>query len=266
MRLENKVCVVTGATAGLGAAIARRFAAEGALLIIHGRDEERGQAIVEELADAPGGQPQLVIGDITTEEGNEALVERARDLYGRIDVLVLNAGVFGGFGRFWKHDVAEFNWLVDVNVKAPWLGARAAVPVMTDGGSIIVNTSVCAFVMYPDETLYSMSKAAATGLVKGMANDLGERGIRVNAIAPGPTTGGMARNFYDEYDDPQAQEKRFSDAMALGRLGDPAEIAASTLFLASDDSTFVTGHSLLVDGGTVTRSTDWSTATTAVKD
>jgi 3-oxoacyl-[acyl-carrier protein] reductase len=117
--------------------------------------------------------------------------------------------------------------------------------------------------MYPDETLYSMSKGAATTLVKGMANDLGDRGIRVNAIAPGPTTSGIARGFYDEYDDPEAQEKRFADAMALGRLGDEKEIAAATLFLASDDSTFVTGHSLLADGGTVTRSTDWSAATVA---
>jgi 3-oxoacyl-[acyl-carrier protein] reductase len=259
--LENKVCVITGATSGLGAAIARRFADEGALLILHGRDEERGREMVETLKAAPGGEPELVLGDIATEEANDALVERARERYGRIDVLVLNAGVFGGFGRFWKHSPEEFDWLVEVNVKAPWLGARAAVPLMGDGGSIIVNTSVCAFVMYPDETLYSMSKGAATTLVKGMANDLGDRGIRVNAIAPGPTTSGIARHFYDEYDDPGAQEKRFADAMALGRLGDEKEIAAATLFLASDDSTFVTGHSLLADGGTVTRSTDWSTAT-----
>lgn len=261
MRLNSKVCVITGATSGLGAAIARRFAAEGALLIIHGRDQERGRAMVKELSSSPGGEPELVLGDIATEETNNALAELARERYGRIDVLVLNAGVFGGFGRFWKHGVKDFDELVDVNVKAPWLGARAAVPLMGDGGSIIVNTSVCAFVMYPDETLYSMSKAAATGLVKGMANDLGDRGIRVNAIAPGPTTGGLAQRFYDEYDDPDAQQKRFSDAMALGRLGEPEEIAAATLFLASEDSAFVTGHSLLADGGTVTRSTDWSVAT-----
>lgn len=261
MRLENKVCVVTGATNGLGKAVARRFAEEGASLIIHGRDEERGNALIDELKAAPGGVPELVLGDIATEEANEAIVSRARDKYGRIDVLVLNAGVFGGFGRFWEHAPDEFDRLVAINVKAPWLGVRAAEPLLGRGASVIVNTSVSAFVMYPDETLYSMSKGAATTLVKGMANDLGARGIRVNAIAPGPTTAGMARAFYDEYTDPSAQERRFADAMALGRLGEDHEIAAATLFLASDDSAFVTGHSLLADGGTVTRSTDWSVAT-----
>ena len=197
MRLKDRVCVVTGATSGLGAAIARRFADEGALLIIHGRDEQRGRALVDELGKAPGGAPEWY-GDITAKETNDAIVERAREHHGRIDVLVLNAGVFGGFGRFWEHDASEFDRLVAINVKAPWLGVRAAEPLLGEGASVIVNTSVSAFVMYPDETLYSMNKGAATALMKGMANDLGGRGTASTRSLRPEATARMARVFYDE--------------------------------------------------------------------
>lgn len=259
MRLKDKVTVVTGGTSGLGAGMVRRFAAEGALLIVNGRDHNRGQAIVDEVRSA-GGTADLLIGDVAEEATSDAIVKFAGDKYGRIDVLALNAGVFGGFGRFWDCSPDEYDRLMDTNVKGVWMQAKAAVPLLSEGASIVLTSSVSAHVIYPDETLYSMSKGALTVLTMGMANDLGPRGIRVNAVCPGPTTSGMARWFYDQYEDSKLQEKRFADAMALGRLGTEEEIAAVALFLASDESSFVTGVNLLADGGTVTRSTDWSLA------
>jgi NAD(P)-dependent dehydrogenase (short-subunit alcohol dehydrogenase family) len=259
MRLKDKVTVVTGGTAGLGAAMVRRFAAEGALLIVGGRDKAKGEGVIKEVRDA-GGTADLVIGDVKEESTSDAIVALAREKYGRIDVLALNAGVFGGFGRFWDVSSEEYDRLMDTNVKGMWLQAKAAYPLLKEGSNIVITSAASAHIIYPDESLYSMSKGALTLLTMGMANDLGERGIRVNAVCPGPTTSGMARWFYDQYKDPKLQEKRFADAMALGRLGTEDEIAAVALFLASDEASFVTGVSLLADGGTVTRSTDWSLA------
>lgn len=252
-RLKGKVAVVTGATSGFGEAIARLFATEGAALVLGGRRSGAGEALSAELRSL-GADAQFVAGDVGNERDADALAACARGAHGRIDVLVLNAGIgYPGTGPFWEVPPQEFDLVFGTNVRGVWLCARAAAPLLGRGASVVVMASMSSFVVYPGETVYSASKGAVLQLARGMAGDLAPRGIRVNALCPGICDTPLTRWFIDTADDPTATEAEFAAFAPLERMGTADEIARATLFLATEDSSYCTGSSLLIDGGATIR-------------
>jgi NAD(P)-dependent dehydrogenase (short-subunit alcohol dehydrogenase family) len=249
MRLEGKVSVVTGATAGIGLGVAQRFAQEGAKLILNARRGELLEEVAAGLRDS-GAEVTAIAGDVADPATADALAAAARDKYGRVDVAVLNAGLMvPAVGNFWEVPPAEFDEIFNVNVRGVFLGARAVTPLMPSGSSIIVVGSAAAFVAAPTEAIYGASKAAVVQLAKGMAIDLVERGVRVNALCPGLTDTPTQRAMINEADDPIAMEAEFNAVAPMGRMGKPEEMAAAAVFLASDESSYTTGTTLVCDGG-----------------
>jgi NAD(P)-dependent dehydrogenase (short-subunit alcohol dehydrogenase family) len=248
-RLEGKIAVVTGATSGFGEAIARLFASEGAALVLGGRRADAGKRLVAELANV-GADARFVAGDVGDEATAEALAACARDTYGRVDAAVLNAGIGRpGLGPFWEVEPADFELVFRTNVRGVFLSARALVPLMERGGSIVVMASMSSFIVNEDETVYSASKGAVLQLGRGMAADLAPRGVRVNALCPGVCDTPMTRWWIDSQADRAAAEAEAHAFALLGRMGTAEEIARAALFLASDESSYCTGASLLADGG-----------------
>jgi NAD(P)-dependent dehydrogenase (short-subunit alcohol dehydrogenase family) len=253
MRLDDKVAVVTGATSGFGLAIARRFAAEGAALILNARDDPAGARLVDELSDT-GSVASFVAGDVGEPETGRAIAARAREAHGRIDALILNAGIGTiGIGPFWEIAIDDFDAIFRTNVRGVWLCARAAAPLLGRGASVVVMGSMSSFIVYPDETVYSASKGALVQLARGMAGDLAERGVRVNTLCPGICDTPLTRHFIDSAADPAEMERGFAAVAPLGRMGTAAEVAAAALYFASDESSYTTGASLIVDGGVTIR-------------
>jgi len=248
-RLNGKVAIVTGATGALGSAIARLFASEGALLILSGRKVDAGRALVAELRQSDT-QADFIAGDVGDESHAIALAARARDLYGRIDALVLNAGILvPGVGPFWSATVEDFETIYRTNVRGPWLAARAAVPLLSNGSSIVIMASISSFIVYKGEALYSATKGAVLQLARGMALDLAEKGVRVNALCPGFCDTPMNEWYIERAADPAAAKAEMHASAPLGRMGTPDEVARAALFLASDDSSYCTGSALVADGG-----------------
>jgi NAD(P)-dependent dehydrogenase (short-subunit alcohol dehydrogenase family) len=241
--LSNKVAVVTGGTSGIGRAIARRFAAEGATVFITGRRQEAIDAATAEL----GGDVIGVRADAASAADLEALYTSVRERAGRIDVLVANAGG-GSFAPLGEITEEQYHETFDSNVKGTLLTVQGALPLLVDGASVILMSSTTSALGGGSFSIYAASKAAIRNFARSWAVDLKERGIRVNAIAPGPTrTPGLLGLV------PEDQQQGLLDALTaevpLGRIGDPDEIAAAALFLASPEASFVTGIELFADGG-----------------
>jgi NAD(P)-dependent dehydrogenase (short-subunit alcohol dehydrogenase family) len=253
MRLADKVAVVTGATSGIGQVIAKRFATEGASLIVNGRNQQAGARLVDELRSA-GANADFVCGDVADEATADEIADTARARYGRIDTMMLNAGVVR-YGNFWELTPEEFDLTMGVNVRGPWLCARAAVPLLPDGASIVLMGSVSSFMIPPGESVYCVSKAAVVQLAKAIAGDLAHRGIRANALCPGAVGEvGMMQAAIAESDDGGAGVVEEVKAITpLDRMATPTEIANGALFLASSESSYMTGASLVLDGGILIR-------------
>jgi meso-butanediol dehydrogenase / (S,S)-butanediol dehydrogenase / diacetyl reductase len=253
MRLAGKVAVVTGATSGFGLAITRLFAAEGAALILNSRSADAGERLVTELRSA-GTDAHFVCGDVGNESTADEIAECARERHGRIDGMILNAGIgYPGVGPFWEVPVEDFDLVFQTNVRGVWLCARACVPLLPEGASIVVMASISSMIVVPGETVYSSSKGAVLQMTRGMAGDLAERGIRVNAVCPGICDTPLTRYFIDAEDDPEATESEFNRAAPIGRMGSAEEIAKAVLFLTCADSSYCTGSSLVADGGYLIR-------------
>jgi NAD(P)-dependent dehydrogenase (short-subunit alcohol dehydrogenase family) len=241
----EKVAIVTGATSGIGKATAILFAQRGAKVVVAGRRETEGQAVVAEI-EAAGGEAFFVATDVAIEADNEALVKAALDRYGRIDAAFLNSGVFR-FAPLTDQTADDLSNQIDVNVKGVYYGikhlAKAFGP---DGGAIVVNSSVVADIGMPNASAYSLTKGAVNSLTHAAAVELAGAKIRVNAVAPGPvwTEGTEAMAGARE-----AFEGMFVSQVPLARVGNPIDIAEAALFLASDASSFITGQVLSVDGG-----------------
>jgi NAD(P)-dependent dehydrogenase (short-subunit alcohol dehydrogenase family) len=248
MKLNGQTAVVTGATSGLGEAIALLFAQEGASVIAHGRNAKRGSALVERLT-AFGVDAQFVRGDVGEPNDAKALADMARSKFGKIDVLVLNAGIADlGTGPFWEVPIDEFDTLWRTNVRGMWLCARACTPLVRDGGSIVAMGSTNSTVVKQGYAAYAATKGAVLQLARGMAADLIPRSVRVNVVAPGNCLTPMNAPFWEG---PAGVESRAETerAIPLGRLGNAEEIAHAVLFFASGDSSYCTGASLAIDGG-----------------
>lgn len=242
MRLPGKTALVTGATAGIGQAIAHALAREGAHVVVTGRDEQRGQAVVEAIH-AAGSSATFVAADVTSKPAIDRLAREATEAVGPIDILVNNAGIYP-FGPTAQTDETTFDAVITTNVKGPFYLTAALAPQMTARGSgkIINLTTMAAYVGIPEMALYGASKAALALLTKSWAAEFGPSGVNVNAISPGPTrTPGTA-----EMDEGLEQLAR---ALPAGRAAEPWEIAEAAVYLASPEANFVHGITLHVDGG-----------------
>ena len=245
MRLSNKVAVVTGGGSGMGAAICRRFVEEGARVVIVDCRPDRGEPIARSFS----ASATFVEADVSRDSDAKKMIDTAVDRFGRLDVLVNNAGAPQPPTPITETSEADFDRLIAVNAKAIFLAARHAVPVMRrQGGGIIINTvSVAAIRPRPNLTAYNSSKGAALVMTKSLAIELAPDRIRVNAVCPGPADTPMLSTFVGG----DSPEKRaaFLSTIPLGRLCAPEDVANAMVYLASEEASFVTGAVLDVDGG-----------------
>jgi NAD(P)-dependent dehydrogenase (short-subunit alcohol dehydrogenase family) len=245
MRLGGKVAIVTGGGLGIGRAIARTFAREGASVVVADLNAEAGRETVDAIR-ADGGQACFVQTDVAQVEDSQRLVAAALESYGRLDVLVNSAGVYAR-GDVVTTSIETWNRLISVNLTGIFLCCKAAIPAIRQaGGGAIINLSSSVGWQYaaPGIAAYAASKFGVTGLTKAMACDHLRDKIRVNCICPGPTDTPLLRASR-----PPDAFQAFIQAQPIGRLGAPEEIAAAALFLASEEASFVTGVAFPVDGG-----------------
>jgi NAD(P)-dependent dehydrogenase (short-subunit alcohol dehydrogenase family) len=247
-KLAEKVAVITGATQGMGEGIALLFAQEGANLVLSGRDAERGQRILERVQ-ALGGRAEFVAGDIAHFETNQALVDRALERFGRLDVLVPNAGQLG-LGSVTDVSLETWHETIAVNLHAVFYLCRAGLPALraSQAGSIVVNGSIAAFRAFPNHPAYCAAKAGLVGLVRQIALDYGPE-VRANVMCPGPVDTPLIWDSARAFPDPEAAVQKAAERTLLKRLGTPLDVAKLALFLASSDSPWCTGAVFTIDGG-----------------
>jgi NAD(P)-dependent dehydrogenase (short-subunit alcohol dehydrogenase family) len=245
MDFDDKIVLVTGATSGIGDAVARRFAEAGATLVLSGRNAERGEALARDIG------AHFMAGDLTDPAFADRLVAETVDRHGRIDVLVNNAGIVY---RRTVADMSDEEWreTMAVNVHAVFFLCRAAIPIMRNqgGGAIVNMSSDAAFIGASAMPAYCASKAAVLQMTRAMALDHARENIRINAVCPDmvrtPMLAGEARQMGS---DPESYFAAGAEGIPMGRIGEPEEVADAVLYLASERSSFVTGAGLLVDGG-----------------
>ncbi len=247
-RLDGKVAIITGGASGIGAGTVRRFVEEGAKVLITDLDSDKGGALAAELGDAAA----FLQTDVSQEDQVAAMIAEATDRWGRLDCLYNNAGFGGALGPISATTVDDYDLTMDVLLKSVFLGMKHAAPVMTaqGSGSIISTASVAGIRVGFAPHLYSVAKCAVIHLTKTVALELGEHNIRVNAICPGFIATPLAAGRPDA-DESQIQQLRETGAASqvMGRVGEPRDIANMALFLASDESEWITGREFVVDGG-----------------
>ena len=243
-RLDGKVAVVTGGASGIGEASARLFAAEGARVLLADRDGSRGPWVAGEIGDAA----RFVQTDVRSSEDVQAMFQAAADAWGRIDVIYNNAGTGPPEGNVRDCPEKLYDLISDVNIKGVWLGLKYGIPHLeaAGGGSIIATASVAGLTGLSGIAAYCASKGAVIAMVRAAAGEWASSGIRINCICPGGIATGQGWRT-----DAQIEENRqeWSALHPVGRSGEAADIASAALFLASDESSFITGQQLVVDGG-----------------
>jgi NAD(P)-dependent dehydrogenase (short-subunit alcohol dehydrogenase family) len=249
MKLEGRVALVAGASRGIGEATVRLFAAEGARVVFCARREELGRAIERELR-GEGCEVTFVRADVADEEEVKLLVTTTVELYGGLDVLVTCAGIAPA-APIESTELADWEDVMRINVNSMFLLTKHAIPALrqSEHAAIITLGSTFGHVGAGGSAAYAVSKAAAINFAKSAALELAGDGIRVNALCPGGTATEFLQEWFDSTGDPAGTEQWLRDAHPIGRLGVPEDQARAALFHASDDSSFVTGHGLLVDGG-----------------
>ncbi len=244
-KLSGKIALITGGNSGLGLATAQRFIAEGAHVFITGRRQAELDAAVKEL----GPSATAIRGDVSSLPDLDRLFATVKKQKGRLDILFANAGV-GEFAPLGKITEEHFDKIFGVNVRGTLFTVQKALPLMPDGAAIIVNASIVSIKGFPAFGVYAATKAALRSFVRTWAVDLKDRKIRVNAVSPGTVVTPAYKNALG-MSDKQIEdfEARAAATTPLGRAGTPDEIARAVVFLASDDSSYITGIELFVDGG-----------------
>jgi NAD(P)-dependent dehydrogenase (short-subunit alcohol dehydrogenase family) len=246
MKLLGKVAIVTGGTSGIGKATAMLFAREGAKVVLVGRDETKGEAASDAITE-DGGQAIFVKADVSKSLDVKSMVERAVQKYGQIDILFNNAGI-NPVGT--SVDTPEEVWdsVMDINLKGVFLCSKYVIPHMLNrgGGSIINTGSINCFMAWENEVAYDASKGGVLMFTRATAMDFAKKRIRVNCICPGAIKTPLLQKIFD---DSPGLEESMKTKHPIGRLGSPEEVAKLALFLACDDSSFITGAAINVDGG-----------------
>lgn len=243
---SGKTAVVLGATAGIGRATALAFAAAGARVVISGLGTQEGRA-VEADARRAGAEALFIEADVTRAAEVRAVIEGAAGKFGRIHAAVNNAGIEGRFGPVQAAGEEDFDRIIGVNLKGVWHGLKYEIPhMLAHGGGAIVNTASSAGVTgIANIALYTASKHGVVGLTKAVALELARSGIRVNAVAPGPVDTGLLHRMVAGQIDVEA----IAASVPMGRISQPQEIAGAIVWLCSDAASYVTGHTLVIDGG-----------------
>jgi NAD(P)-dependent dehydrogenase (short-subunit alcohol dehydrogenase family) len=243
LRFDNKIVAITGGSEGIGLATAKAFAAEGARVYITGRRQEK----LDEAVAAIGHGAVGVQGDAASLADLDRLYARIQADHGRLDIVFANAGVTEAESRpLGEIDEAGFDHVFGVNVRGLLFTAQKALPLLSAGGSVILNGSVAGSKGFAGQSLYNASKAAVRSFARSWTNDLKDRGIRVNVVAPSGTETKLMRTWLD---DRPGVEEALTQMVPLGRLALPEEIADAVLFLASDQGRYIAGVELVLDGG-----------------
>jgi NAD(P)-dependent dehydrogenase (short-subunit alcohol dehydrogenase family) len=243
-KLEGEIALITGGNSGIGLATAERFVAEGAYVFITGRRQSELDAAVKQIGKNVTG----VQGDVSNLADLDRLYATVKQQKGRIDILFANAGI-AEFDPLGEISEAHFDKTFSVNVKGLLFTVQKALPLMPDGASIILNASIVASKGLPANSVYSATKAAVRSFARTWTTDLKDRRIRVNAVSPGAIDTPGLNDLVASTGAGEQRLKMLSNSVPLGRLGTPNEIAKAVVFLASDDSSYVTGIELFVDGG-----------------
>lgn len=248
-RLKDKIAIITGAASGIGRVAAELFMSEGACVVIADLNAQAGAAAAQSIQ-TKHGSALFVQTDMTIPEQVQALAHQSVKTYGRVDILFNNAAV-NHFGRVTDTTVQDWDRVMMVNVRSVFLGCKYVIPIMqSGGGGVIVNTaSSAALVGLKNLAAYTASKGAVLQLTKNLALDYAQDHIRVNALCPGVTATDMTLGVITSSPDPVAARARYDAGRPMGRMANPLEIAQAALFLACDESSFMTGSFLLVDGG-----------------
>ena len=249
-RLAGKVAVITGGAGGIGKAAGKLFVDEGADVLLVDLDEQALRDAVETLG---SNRASYCVADVTSKADNEAMIAVAEERYGGVDILLANAGIEGDVRPLVDYDEERFDQLMAVNVKGVFLGLKVAVPALIKrgGGSIVITSSVAGVGGTPGIGPYCASKHAVIGLMRSAAKEYAGNNIRVNTVNPSPVETRMMRSLEAGIspDNAEAIKARMESSIPLGRYGEPEEIARVMLFLASDESSWVTGSVQMADGG-----------------
>ena len=243
-KLDGKVALVTGGNSGIGFATAREFVDEGAYVFVTGRREKELEAAVKAI----GRNVTGVRADVSNSEDLDRLFSQIRSEKGKVDIVFANAGA-AKYAPLGQISEELYQSIFEVNVKGVLFTVQKALPLIPDGGSIILNASIVASKGLPANSIYSASKAAVRSFARTWTTDLKDRHIRVNVVSPGSTETEGLRELLGSSEVGRHRLKAISASVPLGRLGKPQEVARAVVFLASDDSSYVTGTELFVDGG-----------------
>ena len=244
VKLDGKIALITGGTSGIGLATAKQFVAEGAYVFITGRREAELASAVRDI----GRNVTGVQGDVASLNDLDRLFAQIKREKGHLDILFANAGIakYAPIGTITEE---FFDTIFDINVKGVLFTVQKALPLLSDGGSIILNASIVGSKGLPANSVYSATKAAVRSFARTLTTDLKARRIRVNAISPGVTDTPGLNQLLESSDTGKQRKQIISSAVPLARFGTPDEIAKAVMFLASDDSSYVAGTELFVDGG-----------------
>ncbi len=247
-KLENKVAIITGGAGSIGKSTAQLFLEQGAKVLLVDMNEDALKKTVEELG---GKNVKYAVADVTKSEDVQRYVNDAVKSFGKIDVFFNNAGIEGVVKPIADYPEDMFDKVIAVNVKGAWLGVKYVLPQMNDGGSIINTSSVAGINGSPNVSAYITSKHAVVGIMRAIAVEAAPRKIRVNSIHPSPVDNRMMRSLEEGFAPGQAEaaKKELEKTIPLGRYANPDEIGKLALFLASDDSQFITGTTQVIDGG-----------------
>jgi len=248
MKLEGKVGIITGATSGMGKAMATLLHGEGASLVLNGRNETRANEVKASLDHKRANSVAVCVGDIGTAATNELLVNTAIQAFGRLDFVIANAGVLG-LGRVTEINMEDWRSTFDINFHSVFYLAKYSLPHLENSkGTFIGNSSIAAFKNFPNHPAYCASKAAMVSLIKQIALDYGPN-VRANCLCPGPVDTPLIWDSAKAFTDPEQAVQQAAGKTLLNRLGTPEDIAKLALFLVSSDANWITGTTINIDGG-----------------